>query len=881
MIWLKQLWMRRRLYSDLAEEIQQHLREKTEALIAGGMSREEAERVARREFGNVTGIEERGREAWMYPFIESLWADLKYSIRQLRKNPGYALTAILILASGIGATTAVFSLVNAVLLRPLPFPEPNRLMWISQQDHSLPGVAAESLSYPDYFDWRTQNHTFSGLASYVSGGVTLQTRGDSRRLDSQTVSSNFFDVLGTAPMLGRDFGPDCEKPGNRVVMLSYSLWQSQFGSARDVVGSSINMDGHSYTVVGVMPKGFQFPLGNPSPALWKSVAEDADGEHPKTEQRGFDVLGVIGRLKPGVTPDQAKADLSLVARNVARQYPDTNKQYYSALVKPQLDYMTGDIRPAMRLLFGAVTLVLLLVCANVAGLLLARGSSRGGEFAVRTAIGAGRAAIIRQVLVESVTLFLLGGAAGLAVAVGLVHVALKLTPVEIPRIETATVDASVLAFVLIVPLLTGLVFGAFPAWCVSHLALERSLREGSRSVSGGAGQYRLHNALVVAQTAIGMTLLIGSGLLMRSFIHILNVDPGFDPKHLLTSRVGVSFNTLKHDQHFLFYQRLLTRISALPGVQSASAGWPLPMSNNGATISFNIEGRPVAKGDQPNESMGVAMPGYFEVMRIPVIAGRTFGEQDGLAGRPTVIINQAFARKYFPRQNPIGQHIQPGLGDGLFDHPMREVVGVIGDVKRKGLTAEADPQYYLPYAQAVVTNPYVVVRTSFHPAVMQREMAVAIHELDKSVPVYEVSTMEHYIANSAAQPRFQAFLLTCFAGIGLVLAAIGLYGLLSYTVVQRTFEIGLRMALGAQRSDVLGMIVRRGVILALIGTGTGLAVSVIITRSISGMLFHVKPTDPLTFAITAALLILVSVAASSVPACRAAYLDPSQTLREQ
>ena len=870
MTWWKQLWMRNRMYRDLAEEIQQHLHEKKEALIADGVPPEQAERTARQEFGNVTAIEEQGRETWMYPFIESLWADLRYAVRQITKNPGYAFTAILILALGIGATTAVFSLVNAVLLRPLPFPEPNRLMWISQQDHSLPGVAAESLSYPDYFDWRAQNHTFSGLASYEGGGVTLQTGGESQRLDSQTVSSNFFDVLGAAPILGRDFGPDTEKPGNRVVMLSYSLWQSQFGSSKDVIGSSINMDGRNYTVAGVMPQGFQFPIGNPAPALWKSLADSADGKEPETVQRGFDVLGVIGRLKPGVTVQQGRADLSLIARNLARQYPDSNKHYYSALIRPELEQITGDVRPAMRLLFGAVTLVLLLVCANVAGLLLARGSSRTEEFTVRMAIGAGRAAIIRQVLVESVTLFVCGGMAGLALAAGLVHITLKLMPIEIPRMETATVDTRVLIFVLIVSLFTGLVFGAFPAWRVSHSALERGLREGSRTVYGRTGQHRLQNGLVIAQTAIGMILLVGSGLLMRSFIHILNVDPGFDPKHVLTGRLGVSFNTLTHDQHFLLYQRLVARISALPGVQAASAGWPLPMSNNGATVSFNIAGRPVAKADEPNAELGIAMPGYFETLRVPLIAGRTFGEQEGLAGPPTIIINQAFSRKYFAGQNPIGQHIQAGLGDDVFEHPMRAVVGVIGDIRCKGLTTEAKPQYYLPYAQAVVTNPYLVVRTSLPPAVMQHTIAAAIHELDRSVPFYQVATVEQYLSKSAAPPRFQALLLTSFAGIGLVLAAIALYGLLSYMVAQRTPEIGLRMALGAQRSDILAMIVGRGLVLALIGTGTGLLVSAIITRCIAAMLFRVQPTDPLTFALTAALLLGVSIAASSIPAHRAA-----------
>jgi len=879
-MWLKHLWMRRRIYSDLTEEIRQHLDEKAEALMADGMSREEADRAARRQFGNVTRLEERSREPWMCPFLEGLWADFIYAIRQLRKNPGYAFTAILTLALGIGTTTAVFSLVNAVLLRPLPFPESERLMWLSQQDHSLPGVAAEALSYPDYFDWRAQNHTLSGMASYVSSGAILRTREESRRLDAATVSSSFFDVLGASPIVGRNFRPDDEKPGNRAAMLSYALWQSEFGSSREVAGSSINLDGTNYTVAGVMPRGFQFPLGHPAPALWKSLAEDAEGKDPKTGQRGFDVLHVIGRLKPEATQEQAKADLSVIAANLARQYPDDNKQYYSALVKPQLESMTGSVRPAMRLLFGAVTMVLLLVCANVAGLLLARGSSRSGEFAVRAAIGAGRAVIIRQVLVESVTLFLCGGAAGLALAAGLVHAAPKLMPVEIPRVEMAAVDARVLLFVLIVSLVTGLVFGAFPAWRVSRSAPQGGLREGSRAVSGTHGQHRLHTGLVIAQTAIGVVLLIGSGLLMRSFLQMMNVDPGFDPTHLSTTRVAASFDSLTHDQHFLFFERLLSRISALPGVQSASAGWPVPMSNSSATISFNILGRPVAKGDEPSEALGLAMPGYFETMRIPLMAGRTFGERDGVAGRPTIVIDQAFAAKYFPNQNPVGQHMQVRLGDDVFESPVREIVGVVGSIKRKELTAEADPQFYLPYAQAVITNPFLVVRANGDPAAIQHAIGTVVHELDKSVPVYEASTAEQYISNSAAQPRFQALLLACFAAIGLILSAIGLYGLLSYVVVQRRSEIGLRMALGAQRSDVLRMIVRRGLFLTLVGIAAGLAASIVITRFISEMLFHIQPTDPLTFALTAALLLIAGLAASGLPAYRAACLDPIRTLRQ-
>jgi predicted permease len=881
MTWLKQLMTRRRIYSDLSEEIQQHLAEKTETLMATGMSREEAERRARRAFGNVTRMEERGREAWMWPLAESLWADVKFALRQLAKNFGFTATAIATLALGIGATTAIFSLVNAVLLRPLAFPESNRLMWISQQDHSLPGIAPEQLSYPDYFDWRAQNHTFSGIASFNGGGVTLESGGEAQRLDAVVVSSNFFQVLGVAPMLGRDLRWEDEKAGNRAVMLSYGLWQSTFGAAKDIAGKTIQMDGHAFTVAGVMPKSFRFPLENPPPALWVSIASDAEGKSPATGQRGFDSLEVFGRLKPGVSVEEAKADLSVIAGNLARQYPDQNMHYTSALVEPELQNLTGDTRPALRVLFGAVTLVLLLACANVAGLLLVRGSRRSGEFALRAAIGASRTAIVRQLLVESVTLSLLGGAAGVALAYGLLHAIVKLVPLDIPRVEDATIDGSVLVFVVLVSLATGLLFGMLPAWKVSRANPAQALREGSRSVAGGRGQHRIHNGLVIAQTAIGLVLLVGSGLLIRSFVQILNVDPGFDPKHVLTARARASFDKLSHDQHVQFFDDLVARVAAMPGVESASAGWPLPMSSNGANISFNIQGRPVAKGDEPSEAAGVVLPGYFATMRIPVLAGRVFGAQDSVKGTPTIILNEAFVRKYFPHDNPLGQHIQVGLGDDVLEHPVREVVGVVGDIKRKGLTADPEPQYYLPFAQALITNPYLVVRSHADQATLQNEIREAVRTMDKGVPVYQVSTMEDYVSKSAAAPRFQTFLLTCFAGIALVLAAIGLYGLLSYLVVQRTLEIGLRMALGAQRSDVLGMIVRRGLTLALIGTGVGLAISAMMTGLLTKMLFGVRPFDPLTFAATTGLLLLVCIAASGIPAYRAARLDPMKTLREQ
>jgi predicted permease len=881
MNWFKQLFTRRRIYSDLSEEIQQHLLEKTEALIAQGMTRSDAERSARREFGNVTGIEERSREPWMLPIVDSLCADTKFALRQLRKNYGFALTATLTLALGIGATTAIFSLINTVLLEPLPFPDAHRLMWLNQQNHSLAGIIPQTLSYPDFFDWRAQNHTFSAMASYTGHSTTLEWAGEARHLDTMTVSGEFFQVLGVAPMLGRDFGANDEKPGNRAVMLSYSLWQSAFGSAPDVTANTVKLGDRSYSVAGVMPRDFQFPLGNPAPAMWLSLAQDAEGKDAKTSQRGFEFLDVIGRMKPGVTLDQAKADLSLIAGNLARQYSDSNKHYTSALVEPELQHLTGDTKPALRLLFGAVTLVLLIACANVAGLLLARGSRRGAEFALRASLGASRAAIVRQLLVESVALSLCGGIAGVALAFGLLRGMVRLMPLNIPRLEAAAIDARVLMFVLIVSVVTGLLFGVLPAWRLSQLRPIHAMREGSRTLAGGRGQQRVHNALVIAQTAIGLVLLIGSGLLVRSFVSIQNVDPGFDPQHVLTARLEVSFDKLDHEQHLQFYKQVLERLSAVPGVQSASAGWPLPMSDTNASVSFSIVGRQTAKGDRPDESLGLAMPGYFETMRIPLLSGRRFGEQDGTLGAPVMLINQAFARKYFGRENPLGQHIQVALGDGVIERPVREIVGVVGDIKRKGLTFAAEPQYYLPYAQALITNPYLTIRTSGDPVIVQGVLRSIIQQIDKSVPVYQASALEDYVTKSAAQPRFQTLVVACFAVIALVLAAVGLYGLLSYMVAQRSLEIGLRMALGAKKEDVLGMVVWRGLTLSLIGLAAGLAISALATRLLSGMLYNIRPSDPVTFLAMTGVLLVVSLAASSIPAYRAAQLDPLEALREQ
>lgn len=695
------------------------------------------------------------------------------------------------------------------------------------------------------------------------------------------VSANLFDVLGVAPKIGRNFRPDDEKPGNRTVMLSYSLWESAFGSAEDITKKTIKLGDWEYAVAGVMPHGFRFPLENPAPALWVSLADEADGKDPVTSQRSFECLDVIGRLRTGVTPEQAKADLSLIAGNLARQYPDSNKRYSSALVEPELQHITGNAKPALRLLFGAVVLLLLIACSNIAGLLLARGSRRSPEFALRTSIGAGRGAIVRQLLVESVVLSVCGGMAGVALSYGLLREMVSLMPLNIPRLENAAVDGNVLMFVVVLSVLTGLLFGVLPAWRLSEVRPLQAMRDGSRTVTGARNKRRVHSALVVAQTAIGLVLLVSSGLLIRSLVRILNVDPGFDPGHVLTARIAISFDKLNHTQHLDFYRRLLARLSAMPGIQSASAGWPLPMSGTNATISFSIEGRPVAKADEPNDAIGIVMPGYFATMRIPLLAGRTFGDQDGTNGSPVMIVNQAFARKYFPDETALGKRVRVGLGDGVVEHPVREVVGVVGDIKLAGLTTSAEPQYYLPYSQAIVTNPFLTIRAHGDPKLLEGTLRAAVRETGKGVAVYQVSKLEDYISKSASQPRFQTLLLACFAAIALLLAAVGLYGLLSYMVVERTLEIGLRMALGASQTDVLRMIIQHGLMLTLLGLAAGLVSSAMITRLLSGLLYEVEPSDAITFALTSGVLLLVSLAASSIPAYRAAQLQPIEALREQ
>jgi predicted permease len=769
------------------------------------------------------------------------------------------------------------------LLRPLPFAEPDRLMMVAPLDTStvqagIPG----SFSYPSFFDYRKGQHTFEGIASYHRDTHTLTGNGMPQELESETVSSDFFRVLGVAPLLGRGFVLDDEKKGTRVAVLNYQFWQSAFGGAPDIIGRNITLDQNSYTVVGVMPAGFTYPLLNPIPSIWTSLADDNnDPKEPLTSQRGAMMVAAFGRLKPGISIAQATADLSVIAKNLSMQYPDSDKKLAAATVVPELENLVGDTRPALHVLFAAVTFLLLIACANVAGLMLTRASRRRSEIAVRAAMGASRGEIVRQVLVEAVFLSLCGGALGVVLSELLLKTILQLVPQNLPRLHFVSIDSKVLVFAALVSVITGVLFGVIPAWRMSRLDPSLALRDGTRTMTSGRGQHRMHNILVVAETAIGLVLLIGAGLLIHSFVRVLSVDPGFEPHNVLTASIDLPDNqypTLKRAQ---FQEELLSRLATMPGVESVSSGYPIPLSRHNIGIGFSVEGHPIAKGDEPTAPTTIVTPGFFRTMRIPLLAGRDFQASDDSKAPAVTIIDEAFAKKYFPGENPIGKHIKPGLGDGITDSPDREIIGVVGSVKRKGLTSETVEQFYLPLKQAIILSPAIVIRTSGDPMSVLGPLRAELAQMDKNIPLYRINTLEDFISLSAAQPRFQTVLITFFAVMALLLSAIGLYAVLSYMVAQRTLEIGLRLALGAQRQSVLGLILRRGLALAAIGLAIGVVASLVLTRFMAELLYGVKPLDPLTFVAVSAVLMLVSAIASTAPAYRAARLDPMKTLREQ
>lgn len=812
--------------------------------------------------------------------MENLWQDIRYGVRMLLKAPSFSIIATIALALGIGANTAIFSVVNAVLLRPLPFTNSEQLMMVWDTD-ARRGQGRGSASYPNFADWREQNHVFEHMASYHNNDFILTGRGESARLQGAVVNADLFPLLGVAPAIGRGFLPDEDKPGDsgRVVILSQELFQKRFNSDPNVLNQSMVLDGRNYTIIGVMPRAFQFPIQNEPVELWTTVAIDREGKEPITDERGMHYMNVIGRLKPGVSKEQAQAEMTSISARLEQQYPDKNL-HRSSSVEPALEALVHSARPALLILLGAVGCVLLIACANVANLLLARAMTRHKEMAIRSALGASRMRVVRQLLTESVLLSLTGGALGLLLAVWWSDLLVTLGRDQIPRSLQVGLDGRVLGFTLLVSVLTGLVFGLVPALHSSKTQLTEALKEGGRGGSGeGARRNRTRGVLVVVELAVAVILLVGAGLLIQSLWRLRQVSPGLNSQNVLTLVVGipeVKYPTAKQAQ---FYHDLVAHIESLPGVRSASAVIPLPLSGDSFVISFETEGRPVAKGDRPSADFFAITGGYFKTMGIPVVKGRDFTERDDKRATGVVIVNEAFAQKFFPGEDPIGKHIRPGISTDEDKPVMREIVGVVGDVKNRDLSSEFRPGYFLPQAQIPFNQMTLLVKTTNDPHSLITAVQNEVHSMDKELPVFNIKTMDEYLAASVASPRFNTTLLSIFAAVALVLTIVGLYGVMSYSVAQRTNEIGIRMALGAQTRDVLSLIVKQGARLVLMGLAIGLVGAFALMRVIASLLFGVTAKDPLTFAAVAGLLTVVALLACYLPALRAARVDPMEALR--
>jgi putative ABC transport system permease protein len=871
----------------IVEELAQHLDESYAELIAGGVSEADAYRQAQAELhdgGLLThGLQRVERSTNPEPImlgtnrrtnmIADLWQDLRFGARMLVKQPGFTLIAVLTLALGIGANTAIFSIVNAVLLRPLAYQEPARLVIVQERGEG--GGTGFSPSYPNFVDWRAQQTAFASIAA-VRGNESFNITGtgEPERLQGRLVSAEFLATLGIKPLVGRDFLAEEDRAGaTPTVILSYGFWQRRFGNDPNIIGKQLTLNLQSYTVVGIMPAHFQY-------------GADADVTVPfglsteRFKNRGSDPgTDVVARMKPNVSQQQAEADLNLVAVQLEQQYPATNKGR-RVLLTPLHESVVGNVRRPLLILLGAVGLVLLIACANVANLLLVRASARQKEMAVRVALGASRATLVRQLLTESALLAALGALLGILLAfLGTSLIAAQL-PDGIPRLQEARVDAPVLLFTLTVSLLTGLLFGLFPALQASRPNLTEGLKEGERGSSGP--RQRLRSVLVVAEVVLTLMLLVGAGLLLQSFRRVLQVDTGFNARNLLAMRVSV--RNSDGQQVANFFEQLQQNVRSLPGVKSVAVSDGLPLGRDVNHPTFLIEGRPVTEKKAFGQRYSVS-PDYFQTMGIALIKGRLFTAEDNRDSPPVIVIDEALARQYFPNEDPLGKRLKQSIGS---DTPSLEIVGVVRHVEPYGLDrleAGAGPaQFYTNFNQTPLPSLSrrtinLLTRTEAEPLSLAAAVRGQVAALNKDQPIFNVRTMEQIVAQSVASRRFSMLLLTIFALVALALASLGIYGLLSYAVAQRAREIGVRMALGAQSGDVVKLVIGQGMKLVFIGVVIGLVASLALTRTMKTLLFGVSATDPVTFAAIALLLTFVALLACFVPARRATKVDPLVALR--
>jgi putative ABC transport system permease protein len=804
-------------------------------------------------------------------------SNLKYALRMLTKSPGFTAIAVLTLALGIGANSAIFSVVDTVLLRPLPFKDPDRIVmaWARYvNDSEARGVH----SFPDYTDLRDQSQSFSGMAAYTRTAGTLSQAEDAQYLEGVAVTPEIFDVLGVPALLGRGFNQEeAKEQGPRVLVLTYPLWQRAFGGNPKILGQQVTLSARSYTVIGVMPPGWKFPIQDehidyvvPLQYLTASALNN----------RASHFLSLVGRLKPDVQIRQAEAELSAIAGRLSKQYPDTNTNFTSVDVVTLHSDVVGNVRPALIILLGAVALVLLIACANVANLLLARAASRSREIAIRTALGASRLRIISQLLCESLLLALMGGTAGLLLAWWGVDLLGAAGPQGLPHIAQIKVNFAVCAFTVVLAIGSTVLFGLIPALQVSRPSVNESLQQGAKGSTGGLHTNRLRAFLVISQVSLSLLLLAGAGLLIKSFFNLRATDPGFDPVRLMTMQLTLPRARYPEtDQQIRTHDALMEKISAIPGVQSAGGANPLPLGGNISNRSFMVSGAaPLPLGNHPGAGYMIVKPDYFKAMKIPVLKGRAFARTDTKDSPPIIMINEAFARKHFSERNAVGQQVMLDIGDGK--RSVCEVVGVVGNSRHDSLAAPPGPEMYVPFPQDPTRTLDVVMRVASTNLVgLQADLKRAVHEVDKDLFVPKLEPMSNFLSTQLAQPRFNMMLLAVFAGVAMILAAIGIYGVIAYSVVQRTREIGIRMALGAQRSQMMGMVLRQSLALVTIGLGVGLLGAFALTRLMTALLYGVGANDLSIYAIVLLLLATSALLASYFPARRAMKVDPLVALR--
>ena len=859
---LRRLFSRDRYESDLDRELRFHLEMETAANLELGMSPEDARRAALLSFGGMEKAKEECRDASGLRWLETLGQDLRYGARLLARSPGFTAAAVLTLALGIGANTAIFSVADAVFLRPLPFAEPERLtaIWLDATDSSV--------SKAQYAEVRAAK-SFEDVAAYSAWGFSLTGAGEPEQLKGARVTTNLFRLLGIRPALGRGFIPEEGTPGRgRVAVLGHGLWHRRFAADPQIAGKAITLNGEKYTVVGVMPAGFHFPERDFSD-LWLPLTMD-----PAGEDYNVGYLLEVGRLAPGVSTARATAEVREIVRRLRKDDPEAEGLAESRVVPLQSE-LAGDLRPALLVLLAAVGFVLLIACVNVANLLLARASVRQQEIAVRLALGAGRSRLLRQLLTESVLLAGLGCAAGVLFAMVGVGPLAEGFLAGAPRLNEVAVDGRILLFSIALSLAAGLLFGLVPALRSSAPDLQSGLKEGGRSGGGNPARQRLRSALVVTEIALALVLVAGAGLLIQSLWRLYRVDPGFRADNVLSFRLSLPSARYAEDpQVRAFYESVLERLAGLPGVLSAGAVHLTPLGGSNWNPSLRVEGR--AGKVLGSVDWRVATPGYFRTVGIPLLAGRAFDGSDRADASGVALVNQTFARRVFPGESPLGRRINTGF-EGKDEWVT--IVGVIGDVKHHGLAVPPEPEMYRPFAQNPIGSMTVMLRTSSDPLGVAADARKAVWDLDGDVPVSEVQPLEDVVAKSMAQPRSVTALLAVFAGIALLLGAVGIYGVMAYAVAHRRHEIGIRMALGARRGDVLRLILVQGAVLALLGLLAGLPLTAAATRLLRSLLFGIAPTDPLTLAGVSLLLALVALLASYLPARRAMEVDPVQALR--